>query len=89
MSENEDSSGRLGAKQEELKMTREAFYKVIRLGTIEHSFTKIAKEITSSYVIQTRNDYVYLFFYDKQTKSLSFEAGLIRESDEKELRKFI
>jgi hypothetical protein len=58
VSENEDASGRLGAKQEELKMTRDAFYKVSRLGTIEHSFMKIAQEITSSYVIQTLNDYV-------------------------------
>jgi hypothetical protein len=58
VSENEDASGRQGAKQEELKMTREAFYKVSRLGTIEHSFMKIAQEITSSYVIQTLNDYV-------------------------------
>ena len=58
MSENEDASGRQGAKQEELKMTRDAFYKVSRIGTIEHSFMKIAQEITSSYVIQTLNDYV-------------------------------
>ena len=58
MSENEDGNGRLGAKQEELKMTRDAFYKVSRIGTIEHSFMKIAQEITSSYEIQTLNDYV-------------------------------
>ena len=69
-------------------MTRENFQKVTRIGTIEHSFMKIAQEITSSYVMQTLNDYVQLFFYDKQTKSLNFEAGIIKESDEKELRKF-
>ncbi len=70
-------------------MTREALYKVSREGTVEHSFMKIAQELTSSYAIQTLNDYVQLFFYDKQTKSLTFEAGLIKESDEKELKKFI
>ncbi len=70
-------------------MTREALYKVSREGTVEHSFMKIAQELTSSYAIQTLNDYVQLFFYDKQSKSLTFEAGLIKESDEKELKKFI
>ena len=70
-------------------MTREDFYKVSRVGTVEHSFMKLAQEITSSYVMQTLNDYVQLFFYDKQSKSLNFEAGIIKEPDEKELRKFI
>jgi hypothetical protein len=58
VNDNEEEKSRKGANQEEVKMTRENFQKVSRIGTIEHSFMKIAQEITSSYVMQTLNDYV-------------------------------
>ena len=30
-----------------------------------------------------------MFFYDKQSKSLTFEQGKVKESDEKEFKKFL
>lgn len=59
--EEEKKSGGQG----EVKMSRDVFYRLSRVGTLEHSFMKIAQEISASYAIQTLNDYVQLFFYEK------------------------
>lgn len=35
------------------------------------------------------NDYIQLFFYDKEQKRVVFDIGKIKELDEREFKKFV
>jgi hypothetical protein len=71
------------------KMSREEIYKVARKGTIESAFFQIAQEISHSYLPQTLNDYISMFFFDKDSKRVLFDQGTIKDQDEREFKKFV
>ena len=40
-------------------------------------------------MLESMRDYIQLFFYDKDLKRIVFDGFKLKESDEKELRKFV
>jgi hypothetical protein len=62
---------------------------VARPGTCLAQVLNLSYQISGSYLLDTMRDYIKLFFYDKDLKNIVFEGPKLKESDDKEFRKFV
>ena len=70
-------------------LNKEQLVKVARPGTSLALVLKLSNLISGSYLLDNMRDYIQLFFYDKDLKKIVFEGSKLKESDDKEFRKFV